>query len=75
MHLKLFYHMECELAGDFDEGISIAERYLVSVISALLRDPSDTIEASAGTIEHLTGFLELYRSHDALLRAAQILQE
>jgi len=64
MHLNQFYHMECELAGDFDEGISIAEQYLVSVISALLRDQSDTIEASAGTIEHLTGFLELYRRHD-----------
>lgn len=67
MHLNQFTHMECEVAGDFDEGISIAERYLVSVISALLRDQSDTIKASVGTIEHLPGFLELYRRHDQKL--------
>jgi len=55
---------KCELAGDFDAGMSVAERHLVSVISALLRDQSDTIEASVGTIEHLTAYLELYRLHD-----------
>ena len=64
MHLNQFCHVECELAGDFDQGISMAERYLVSVVSSLLRDQSDTIEASAGTTEHLTAFLELYRRHD-----------
>lgn len=64
MHLNQFCHVECELAGDFDQGISVAERYVVSVISSLLRDQSDTIEASAGTTEHLTAFLELYRQHD-----------
>jgi beta-aspartyl-peptidase (threonine type) len=67
MHLNQFYHVECELAGDFDEGMSVAERYLVSVISALLRDQSDAIEASAGTIEHLTAFLESYQQHDQKL--------
>lgn len=64
MHLNQFYHMKCELAGEFDKGISIAEHYLVSVISALLRDQSNTIKASAGTIEHLTDFLDLYQRHD-----------
>ncbi|KAF2796904.1 putative asparaginase like 1 [Melanomma pulvis-pyrius CBS 109.77] len=44
MHLNQFYHVECELAGDFDDGISVAERYLVSVISSLLQDQSDTIK-------------------------------
>ena len=64
IHLNQFYHIECELAGDFDEGISVAERYLVSVISLLLRDQSDIIKASVGIIEHLTVFLELYRQHN-----------
>ncbi|KAF1957125.1 class II aaRS and biotin synthetase [Byssothecium circinans] len=53
MHLNQFDHVECELAGDFDQGISVAER--------------DTIEASVGTTEHLTAFLELYQRHDQKL--------
>ena len=57
MYLNQFYHVECELASDFGKGIPVAEQYLVSVISALLRDQRDTIEASVGTIEHLTAFL------------------
>ncbi|KAL8995646.1 MAG: hypothetical protein Q9169_004655 [Polycauliona sp. 2 TL-2023] len=64
MHLNQFYHVECELAGDYDKGIAVAERYLVSVISSILRDHSHTIEALAGTVDHLTAFLDLYRQYD-----------
>ncbi|KAL9078332.1 MAG: hypothetical protein Q9157_002763 [Trypethelium eluteriae] len=67
MHLNQFHHVECELIGDFQKGISVAEKYLVSVISAMTRDLCGPIQMPAGSIDHLDAFLELHRSNSGKL--------
>ncbi|KAF5019627.1 hypothetical protein F66182_8373 [Fusarium sp. NRRL 66182] len=63
MHLNQFYHIECELLGPFSDGIKVAEGYVMRLVSALLEEHADAVESVAGTCDHLTSILELYRSH------------
>ncbi len=67
MHLNQFYHVECELLGDFAKGISVAEQYLFVLVSTLVEEQSDSIQAAAGGIAHLKAFLDDYRSNDGRL--------
>lgn len=63
MHLNQFYHVECELRGSFSEGISVAEQYIVKLVTVFLRDRKKTVERTVGTVEHLTSFLKHFRSN------------
>lgn len=57
-HLNQFYHVECELLGNMDNAISIAEGYLVHLTKAMLKKHSDIILHTAGTLTHATTLLK-----------------
>ena len=65
MHLNQFYHVECELLGGFSAGISVAEKYIIHLVSAFLRDYQEPIRATAGSTDHLENLLRQYRSNCA----------
>ena len=67
MHLNQFYHVECELLGDFNEFISVAEQYLFSLVTILVEECSDSVQALAGGIAHLQAFLDRCRSDNGQL--------
>lgn len=52
------------LPGNFAAGMTVAERYIVNLISTLVRTQSQTIKAVTGTCDHLQGLLDLYHSND-----------
>ncbi|XP_061606466.1 uncharacterized protein si:ch211-256m1.8 [Phyllopteryx taeniolatus] len=52
-HLNQFYHVECELLGDIDCAISIAEGYLCHLTKSMLKRHSDLILSIAGTLTHV----------------------
>uniref|UniRef100_A0A7N8Y4J0 Aminoacyl-transfer RNA synthetases class-II family profile domain-containing protein n=1 Tax=Mastacembelus armatus TaxID=205130 RepID=A0A7N8Y4J0_9TELE len=56
-HLNQFYHVECELLGDMDNAISIAEGYLAHLTKSMLKKHSDIILKIAGTLSHATAML------------------
>ncbi|XP_077414486.1 uncharacterized protein LOC144044133 [Vanacampus margaritifer] len=56
-HLNQFYHVECELLGDMDCAISIAEGYLSHLTKSMLKRHSDIILKTAGTLTHITFML------------------
>ncbi|XP_017563561.2 uncharacterized protein LOC108433477 [Pygocentrus nattereri] len=57
-HLNQFYHIECELLGDMDEAIKIAEGFVAHMTQAMLRNHSKIIESSAGTLSHVQAMLK-----------------
>ena len=65
MHLNQFYHVECELLGGFSAGISVAEKYIIYLVSAFLRDYQEPIGATAGSTDRLENLLRWYRSNVA----------
>nr|XP_046272331.1 uncharacterized protein si:ch211-256m1.8 [Scatophagus argus] len=56
-HLNQFYHVECELLGDMDNAISIAEGYVAHLTKSMLKNHSDKILDTAGTLKHVTAML------------------
>ncbi|XP_062295321.1 uncharacterized protein LOC134000030 [Scomber scombrus] len=56
-HLNQFYHVECELLGDMDSAISIAEGYLAYLTKSMLKKHANTILNTAGTLTHVTAML------------------
>lgn len=56
-HLNQFYHVECELLGDMDNAISIAEGYLVHLTKSMLKNHSNIILNTAGSLTHATALL------------------
>ncbi|KAL8839489.1 MAG: hypothetical protein Q9170_001712 [Blastenia crenularia] len=60
MHLNQFFHIECELLGDLNDGISVAEQFVMSVASTLLENHGDLIKKAAGSTEHITQLLESF---------------
>lgn len=61
-HLNQFYHIECELLGDLNDGISVAEAYITNLATTLLESHGDLIENTAGGTKHINDLLELYSS-------------
>ncbi|KAG9340359.1 hypothetical protein JZ751_021472 [Albula glossodonta] len=57
-HLNQFYHVECELLGDMDAAIKVAEGYVAHLTSAMLKTHSDVILNSAGTLSHAQDLLK-----------------
>lgn len=56
-HLNQFYHVECELLGDMDNAMSIAEGYLAHLTKSMLKKHSEMILNTAGTLTHVTAML------------------
>ncbi|XP_076020748.1 uncharacterized protein LOC143011668 [Genypterus blacodes] len=56
-HLNQFYHVECELLGDMDKAIHIAEGYLAHLTNSMLKKHSDVILNSTGSLTHVTAML------------------
>lgn len=56
-HLNQFYHVECELLGDMDNAMSIAEGYVAHLTKSMLKKHSDIILNTAGTLTHVTAML------------------
>ncbi|RDW63730.1 asparaginyl-tRNA synthetase-1 [Coleophoma cylindrospora] len=63
-HLNQFCHVECELLGGLADGVAVANRYVVAMTQAMLREHKTKIEVYAGTTSHLTQLLDLYRKHN-----------
>ncbi|CAL1572859.1 unnamed protein product [Knipowitschia caucasica] len=56
-HLNQFYHVECELLGNMDRAISVAEGYVAYLTAAMLKKHSDIIMKVAGSLSHATALL------------------
>lgn len=52
-HLSEFSHAEIEIFGPLDDIIALAEKYLRSLVAALLERNSEDILSVAGTLDHL----------------------
>lgn len=59
-HLNQFCHVECELRGGFEQGMDVANRYIVSIIQELLESHGEVIKAHVGSTLHMTSLLELF---------------
>ncbi|XP_065133953.2 uncharacterized protein [Paramisgurnus dabryanus] len=57
-HVNQFYHVECELLGDMDAAISIAEGYVAHLTKAMLKEHSNLILNTAGTLSHVHKLLK-----------------
>ncbi|KAL1277747.1 hypothetical protein QQF64_024420 [Cirrhinus molitorella] len=57
-HLNQFYHVECELLGDMNVAISIAEGYVAHMTQAMLKEHSNIILNTAGTLSHVQELLK-----------------
>ncbi|KTG03617.1 hypothetical protein cypCar_00047452 [Cyprinus carpio] len=57
-HLNQFYHVECELLGDMNVAISIAEGYVAHLTQAMLKQHSSIILNTAGTVSHAQELLK-----------------
>ncbi|XP_029014305.1 uncharacterized protein si:ch211-256m1.8 [Betta splendens] len=67
-HLNQFYHVECELLGDMDKAISVAEGYLAHLTKSILKKHSDIILNTAGTLSHVTAMLGKLNGKEMLPR-------
>lgn len=56
-HLNQFFHIKCELLGTLDDGIKIAERYIATLTSNLLKKNEHIITALAGSTSHIMALL------------------
>lgn len=63
MHLNQFYHAECELLGTLDDGITVAEDYVLTITKSLLDNNLAAIRAIAGTISHVDDLFSLAKKH------------
>ncbi len=57
-HLNQFYHVECELLGDMNVAISIAEGYIAHLTRVMLKQHSSIILNTAGTLSHAQELLK-----------------
>nr|XP_015215084.1 PREDICTED: uncharacterized protein LOC102687500 isoform X4 [Lepisosteus oculatus]XP_015215085.1 PREDICTED: uncharacterized protein LOC102687500 isoform X4 [Lepisosteus oculatus] len=57
-HLNQFYHVECELLGDMEKAIGVAEAYVAYLTRSMLRRHADLILKTAGTLSHAESLLE-----------------
>ncbi|XP_033833644.2 uncharacterized protein si:ch211-256m1.8 [Periophthalmus magnuspinnatus] len=69
-HLNQFYHVECELLGNMDNAISIAEGYIAHLTKAMLKKHSDIILKTAGSLSHTTALLSKLEGKNSLPRVS-----
>ena len=53
--------VRCELVGSFSLGISVAESYVINLVTVLYKYHRSLVERIAGTVEHLASFLDHFR--------------
>jgi aspartyl/asparaginyl-tRNA synthetase len=56
MHLNQLCHFESELPVVLDDGLVVAERWVVRLTRALLDSHAEEIQPSVGTTEHVKAF-------------------
>ena len=56
-HLNQFFHAECELRGDMEDAMKVAEGYIYSVTKTLYEQHGDVIKEMAGTVDHIQTLL------------------
>ena len=56
-HLNQFFHAECELRGDMEDAMKVAEGYIYSVTKTLYEQHGDVIKEMAGTVHHIETLL------------------
>ncbi|KAL0992483.1 hypothetical protein UPYG_G00093910 [Umbra pygmaea] len=57
-HLNQFYHVECELLGNMDTAMHIAEGYVAHLTNVMLKKHSNIIMNAAGTLLHIQNLLK-----------------
>ena len=63
LHLNQFFHVECEMLGNLDVAIGVAEEYIVELASALTQRHSLSLYAIAGDISHVEALLSQYQAN------------
>lgn len=56
-HLNQFFHAECELRGDMEDAMKVAEGYIYSVTKTLYEQHGDVVREMAGTMDHIQKLL------------------
>ncbi|XP_072303120.1 uncharacterized protein [Eucyclogobius newberryi] len=69
-HLNQFYHVECELLGNMNNAISVAEGYIAHLTKAMLKKHSNIILKTAGSISHATAMLSKLEGKTPLPRVS-----
>ena len=67
-HLNQFYHVECELLGDMDDAIAVAEGFVAHMTQQMLKKHSQIVLSTAGTLSHAQGLLKMLEGGKALPR-------
>ncbi|XP_063075757.1 uncharacterized protein si:ch211-256m1.8 isoform X2 [Engraulis encrasicolus] len=57
-HLNQFYHVECELQGDMDAAIMVAEGFVAHLTEQMLKRHAIIIQNTAGTLSHVQHLLK-----------------
>ncbi|KAL2100644.1 hypothetical protein ACEWY4_002405 [Coilia grayii] len=57
-HLNQFYHVECELLGDMDAAMTVAEGFVAHMTEQMLKRHSTVIQNTAGTLAHAQDLLK-----------------
>lgn len=61
-HLNQFYHVECEMRGDMDIAIKIAEQYIYYLSKQMIRQNKEIILKLAGTTVHIEKMLNRFEN-------------
>ena len=69
-HLNQFFHAECELRGDMEDAMKVAEGYIYSVTKTLYEQHGDVIEEMAGTVDHIERLLNNFDGQKGFPRVA-----
>ncbi|KAH6616858.1 putative asparaginase like 1 [Boeremia exigua] len=62
-HLNQFCHVECELLGELEDGMRVANEYVIALVQAFKKNHRIEVERIAGTTKHLDDMLDLYQAH------------
>ncbi|XP_031432753.2 uncharacterized protein LOC116222495 [Clupea harengus] len=57
-HLNQFYHIECELLGDMDTAMTVAEGFVAYMTQQMLKKHSHIILSTTGTLSHAQDLLK-----------------
>lgn len=63
-HLNQFCHVECELLGELEDGMRVANEYVIALVQAFKKNHRVEVERIAGTTKHLDDMLDLYQAQD-----------
>ena len=69
-HLNQFFHAECELRGDMEDAMKVAEGYIYSVTKTLYEQHGDVIKEMAGTVDHIERLLNNFDAQKGFPRVA-----